>query len=139
LFQLGQAFEVAKSIHTGKLQLITIAAVAEATLITYGFEERSVTMLAVGGLILLFLAYQLGNSDRALELILETAYSLEEELGLKGERSVARVVDPAISAPKSTIKANIEKTLQSSTSLLVIVFGIGQIIAAFVVLGPSWQ
>lgn len=86
--QLMAAFETLREIYKTSLQFITIAAGAEVLLLSFGLQYKSAVMILLSGIVMVVLIYQLKLSGRTFSSIMITAFSLEQELGLIGRKSI---------------------------------------------------
>jgi len=86
--QLMAAFETLREIYKTSLQFITIAAGAEVLLLSFGLQYKSAVMILLSGVVMIVLIYQLKLSGRTFSSIMITAFSLEQELGLSGRKSI---------------------------------------------------
>lgn len=154
ILQLEQAYETAKSVYTSSLQFITIAAVAEAALLTIGFETKSAIVILVGGCLMVLLVFQLRQADRVLLATMVTALSLEQELGLVGQRSLVRVFvsgtqrrarlmdllqevaqdDDSLQVQRNELESGHGLVYRGIGTSLVLLFGIAQIVAGIMLL-----
>ena len=89
--QLQRAYDAAKAIYTSSLQFMTLAAGAEAALLTVGIERESRDMLLIGSIVLVALVFQLDTAGRRFASAMLTALSIERGLGVKPYQSVTRV------------------------------------------------
>jgi hypothetical protein len=158
ILQLEQAYETAKSVYTSSLQFITVAAVAEAALLTVGIEAKSAIMILVGGCLMVLLVFQLRQADRVLLAAMVTALSLEQELGLVGKRSLVRVFvlgtqrrarlmnllqevaqdDDSLQLQRRELGSGHGLVYRGIGTLLVLLFGIAQIVAGAMLLITGW-
>lgn len=158
IVQLGQAYETAKSVYAGSLQFIAISTTADAALLAVGFETRSAIMILIGGCILVLLIFQLRQADRVLFATIVTALSLEQELGLVGNRSLVRAflfgihgragltrLRQAVAQDDNSLVLQTKElgsrdglVYQGIGTVLVLLIGIAQIVVGAILLIKGW-